>query len=120
MKILNRLYLEEKYKNIDELENIDLSYQKINRIEYDTFYGLKNIKTLNLSNNEIDTLDPILFKDLFLLENIDLSNNKLNKIIPGILHGLPYIKNINLKNNKNLLLENFEKNNYLKNINFIL
>ena len=95
-------------------KEINFLHKKINKLQ-DLIENKSINSNINLSNNFIENIDPLLFKDLFYLEIIDLSNNRLKKIILGLFHGLPYIKTVNLKNNHNIFLEKVYKN-----INFVL
>ena len=57
-------YCSEKYGgNINDLTEIDLSYQKIVYFNKDTFSGLTNLKKLYLNSNRICELDDDLFVD---------------------------------------------------------
>jgi Leucine-rich repeat (LRR) protein len=75
-----------------ELENLDLSGSRsLHTIGPDTFSYFAKLKQLNLSNCEIDEIDPQAFDQLPQLNELDVSNNimeklKLKRVIPKILN----------------------------------
>lgn len=79
------------FRNLSLLESLDLSY---NRLTYEqmpqsifegaydaaTFEPLKNLKVLNLSHNELHTLDPDIFEHFPNLEELILGFNPFKVI----------------------------------------
>ena len=64
---LNRLKLEKKYhdlENLQKADKIDLKQLEIISIDANTFEGLTNIVKLHLNRNKIPLLDPKCFKGI--------------------------------------------------------
>ena len=90
---------------INTLEKLDLSNNNIRGI----YSNLFNLKELNLSNNNIESIEQFNFSNLLNLENLDLSNNNIanyvDKYFNDIDHVLEPLKSltkletINLDNN---------------------
>ena len=62
------------------LLSLDLSFNKIRRINTNFFAGLTNLKHLNLSNNEIVVITPDVLDRIPQLIDLDLSENYLQHI----------------------------------------
>ncbi|XP_072180194.1 uncharacterized protein [Diadema setosum] len=78
---------------------LDLSYNRINRIESDSFAGLGNLLRLALSYNDIYTLPEKVFLHLTSLQNLDLSNNHLTAVQAHVYTALPRLQILTLKRN---------------------
>lgn len=72
-------------QNVSSLTEIDLSYNKLETIDRNTFGGLNNLKAIYLSHNQLEHIDADGFADSPNLEIIDLSNNNFLNI-PEFLH----------------------------------
>ncbi|XP_026749119.2 toll-like receptor 3 [Galleria mellonella] len=59
---------------------LDLSYQQVTSIEDYAFFGLEKIEELLLNHNNIGILSEKSFKSLHSLVHLDLSNNKITSI----------------------------------------
>ncbi|CAL1538527.1 unnamed protein product [Lymnaea stagnalis] len=81
---------------------LDLSYNKIPRINDTDFIGLENLQVLYLQNNEITLIEPASFKNLFRLQTLILANNKLGALdTAGVLfQSLTSITRIDLQNSE--------------------
>lgn len=91
------------------LETLDLSRNKISRIEPDVMNGLPSLRELNLSNNRLDFVDKKeivsnfrLFHNLAHLERLNLSHNRIvhvnqDSFAADTLEGL---KTLRLDNNQ--------------------
>ncbi|XP_031639016.1 slit homolog 3 protein-like [Contarinia nasturtii] len=64
------------------LHSLDVSYNQIETIENGAFNNSVHLRFLNLSNNNISNLNNELFRKLFDLKSLDLSHNKLTSIEP--------------------------------------
>jgi len=99
---------------------INLSYRNIAEIEdekeVNTFLGLKNLKDLNLSSNQLTSIKANLFQDLKNLQNINLENNKIISIDKMSFNGMLMVENINIAQNPISILFPNELN-YLCNSN---
>ncbi|RUS74257.1 hypothetical protein EGW08_017976 [Elysia chlorotica] len=65
----------------------------------DVFKNLKKLKLMNLSENNIYFLHPLVFKNMANIEHIDLSQNRLGKVDFSISH-MKSLQGINLKANQ--------------------
>lgn len=90
-----------------EIDEVDLSNNKIKKFEED-FFNFK-IKKINLMNNKIEGIVVI---DSLKLENLNISKNKIEKIYVNN----SIIRNLNASDNKLVLLQMPLYNS--KNINF--
>ncbi|XP_076240402.1 uncharacterized protein LOC143182950 [Calliopsis andreniformis] len=65
-----------------KLVDLDLSYCHIRKISMDAFYGLGNLKCIDLSNNELEFIPPGLFgaQQQKELKEVNLSRNKLTSL----------------------------------------
>ncbi|XP_043257252.1 carboxypeptidase N subunit 2-like [Colletes gigas] len=70
------------FVDLIKLLDLDLSYCHIRKISMDAFYGLENIKRIDLSNNELEFIPPGLFgvQQQKELKEIILSKNKLTSL----------------------------------------
>ncbi|RVE54580.1 hypothetical protein evm_000701 [Chilo suppressalis] len=109
-----------------DLEDLKVYGSTINRIESSAFQHVRTIKTLDLSENNIDFIDPFAFaelhslttlkmingladevrilpfeplKALIELQHLDLSNNKLKNVPDTSFHFLYKLKSLNLQDN---------------------
>ncbi|CAF0939321.1 unnamed protein product [Brachionus calyciflorus] len=67
------------FKNLEVLEKLNLSNNKIALTE-NNFQHLKSLKSLDLSGNQLQYIHPNVFNSLNRLEYLDLSNNNLEKV----------------------------------------
>lgn len=73
-------YLLKFGQNISELREIDLSYNKLHRIDSTSFAEHNKLATINLSHNELRHLSSDAFKSVHNLELIDLSDNYFREV----------------------------------------
>ena len=112
---------ENTFNGLNNLENLNLLYNYITKINPSTFINLEKLKELNLSGNELEEINKDTFNGLNNLENLNLSSNKLKKINSFAFNGLNNLKNLNLSDNK---LEEINKDtlnglNNLENLNLL-
>ncbi|KAF7994465.1 hypothetical protein HCN44_003937 [Aphidius gifuensis] len=81
------------------LKYLDLSSNKLARLESDVFNGLLNLKYLDISNNELKSLPDKTFIDLKSLNYLDLNTNKLASLDSNIFNGLSNLKLLNISDN---------------------
>ncbi|CRL08203.1 CLUMA_CG020936, isoform A [Clunio marinus] len=87
------------------LKSLDLSGNKLKHIEPETFNGLESLENLDLSYNDMEFLEEDIFNDLKNLKNVNLESNKLHYLHPKTLHLLKYLEVINIDNNFLSVLE---------------
>ena len=93
------------FKNFSRITELDLSYNKIDVIEKDMFFGLSNLKKLFIEGINIAEIHADSFRNLQSLEYISLQYNKLQRIGNNIFDGLVNLKEIHLNDNKITAIE---------------
>ena len=102
------------FKGLNKLEYLDLSNNEIDSIDRDSFKDLNNLEFLKLSSNQIETIDSNLFKSLDTLWQLRINGNQIKFLDEKIFDILRNIREISLDNNKivtipsNLLQHNFK------------
>ena len=116
------------FESMDWLERLDLSRNKITKIEAatfrglgrlrelnldeglamnevaaGTFLGLRNLEDLRMSNNDVSILRVGAFVDLGRLQELDLSSNRIENIEPGAFAGLRSLESLKMKSDRNAL-----------------
>ena len=82
-----------------DLNSVILLYLNINLIT-DAFNGFFELARLDLSHNELDSLDSHVFHDLVKLESLDLSHNNIGSLNRTLLTGLSRLSCIYLESHK--------------------
>lgn len=70
---------------IDVIEDLDLSYNNLVNIPWETIGRLSNANTISLDHNLIDFVPEGIFSNLHKLARLDMTSNKLKKIPPDPL-----------------------------------
>lgn len=81
------------------LEDIDLSYNKLQAVHADDFLRFPRLHTLKLQYNNISHIDNDAFKNSTLLEHLDIFNNSLQEIPATALTPLLNLKKLYMSNN---------------------
>ncbi|KAM7421575.1 hypothetical protein PAMA_015623 [Pampus argenteus] len=81
------------------LEDIDLSYNRLQAVHADDFLSLPQLRILNLRYNNISHIDNDAFKNNTLLEQLDIFNNSLQEIPATSLTPLLSLKQLYMSNN---------------------
>lgn len=81
------------------LEEIDLSYNKLQAIHADDFLHLPQLHILKLQFNNISYIDNDAFKNNRLLEHLNIFNNSLQEIPATALIPLVNLKELYMSNN---------------------
>lgn len=93
--------------NLDSLEILDLSYNDIETINGDVLQPLKNLKKFVLGNNKLKVIPDNLFRNMPRLITIHLLGNQISDVPVNAFRGTP-LKNLNLSSNKiTYLTDNF-------------
>ncbi|XP_055389879.1 leucine-rich repeat-containing protein 24-like [Condylostylus longicornis] len=112
---LQRIYLKksniqyihrEAFKDLKILVEVDLSDNKIEMLEKETFTGNDRLRILYLSGNPIKKLVAYQFPILPQLRTLDLNDCLINQIDPLSFANLKLLESLYLKNN---LLENLSE-----------
>ncbi|XP_044136088.1 leucine-rich repeat-containing protein 17 [Bufo gargarizans] len=82
-----------------DIIKLDLSSNKIKRLQAKQFKDVPNLEILNLSNNGIEFIDPAAFSGLMNLHELDLSENKICNFQYGVLEDLYFLKKLWLRDN---------------------
>uniref|UniRef100_A0A2L2Y5G3 Leucine-rich repeat neuronal protein 2 n=1 Tax=Parasteatoda tepidariorum TaxID=114398 RepID=A0A2L2Y5G3_PARTP len=82
-----------------QLKILDLSYNRISKIDSNVFRNVPNLKSLDLSHNAIDRIDNT-FGSSTNLEYLDLSYNALKVIGSNLVPLMPKIKSLNFAYNQ--------------------
>lgn len=91
--IPKHLFLSEVHKNLLE---IDLSYNSIEKITSNAFYGLELLQLINLSSNKIKCMEKSSFYNLPYLSYIDLTYNHLKNLSENTFEYLPNLLSLDL------------------------
>ncbi|XP_063540131.1 insulin-like growth factor-binding protein complex acid labile subunit [Cydia strobilella] len=86
------------FRNLGNLEELDLSFNKLRSIDFDTT-DLKTLRYFYISNNVIQQIRRDTFEPLISLKIIDLSNNAIEDIQTRSFNNLKILILLNLKNN---------------------
>ncbi|MGH0140957.1 UNVERIFIED_CONTAM: hypothetical protein FKN15_076530 [Acipenser sinensis] len=70
---------------LETLEDLDLSYNNLREIPWDTITRLVSVNTLSLDHNLIEFVPEGIFSNLHKLARLDMTSNKLKKIPPDPL-----------------------------------
>ncbi|XP_046402678.1 leucine-rich repeats and immunoglobulin-like domains protein 1 isoform X2 [Ischnura elegans] len=87
---------------IPELKHLNLSENQLTSVQIDMFFELSRLRELNLSHNLLHTLEYSFRTGEYLfsiLEVIDLSSNQLTKLKSGFHYFMPNLKHLNISSN---------------------
>ncbi|KAJ3590303.1 hypothetical protein NHX12_008256 [Muraenolepis orangiensis] len=70
---------------VTTLEDLDLSYNNLAQVPWETVGRLTNVNTLNMDHNLIEDVPQGVFTNLHKLARLDMTSNKLKKIPPDPL-----------------------------------
>ncbi|CAL8361481.1 unnamed protein product [Merluccius merluccius] len=70
---------------VSTLEDLDLSYNNLAQVPWETVGRLTNVNTLNMDHNLIENVPQGVFTNLHKLARLDMTSNKLKKIPPDPL-----------------------------------
>lgn len=89
------------FKHMTNLKVLDLSFNKLQSMNDQSFSGLGNLMKLDLNNNRFDGGMPNkVFESMKCLTDLDLSHNGLTRINEKTFVGLQNLQNLHLNNNK--------------------
>ncbi|XP_062491982.1 leucine-rich repeat and fibronectin type III domain-containing protein 1-like protein [Pezoporus occidentalis] len=70
---------------IETIEDLDLSYNNLVHVPWETVAKLSNVNTISLDHNLIEAVPEGIFSNLHKLARLDMTSNKLKKIPPDPL-----------------------------------
>ncbi|XP_053137742.1 toll-like receptor 4 isoform X1 [Hemicordylus capensis] len=77
------------FKNITQLQVLDISNCGLQQVSPDSLAGLPRLRELNVSNNKLLGLHPVIYECLQALTVLDLHNNQLATLTEEDLKNLP-------------------------------
>lgn len=88
-------------EGLDQLQILDLSVNELTSewVNRDTFSGLVRLIVLNLSHNRITKIDSLLFQDLNNLQFLSLEYNNIGRIADGAFSNLKNLHSLSLAHN---------------------
>ena len=111
--------IKNEFKNLNTLIKLDLSSNQIESLDATSFTGTDQLSLLNLSKNKINSLPRYIFKNLIHLNEIDLSGNNISDLDVSVFNNLKNLINLNVSNNNiKQLQSSFDKLTSLVTINF--
>lgn len=89
------------FHHVPGLKSLDLSENRISKIEPDTFLDVAaSLTSLNMANGQaITTLPSEPFKKLTSVRSVDFSNNRIGKVPADFFHSMKELRSINLQDN---------------------
>ena len=99
------------------LQILDLSFNRIQRIEYDMF-RFQNLQVLHLDDNQIEEIDSKSFVDMGSLNYLSLEGNRITRLADETFQNLHNLKFLNLAFNR-LTEVNFDALDYVGSLSFL-
>ena len=99
------------------LQVLDLSFNRIRRIEYDMF-RFENLRVLHLDDNQIEQVDSKSFVDMGSLNYLSLEGNRISRLADETFQNLHNLKFLNLAFNR-LTEVNFDALDYVGSLSFL-
>merc|ERR1719317_900436 len=87
------------FRDNSDLDRLDLSYNQLTSLDYDTLTSLPNLRVLKANNNQLSCVDPAL-KYLTNLQILNIHNNLLTSLPTGVFSFLPRLRQLRLDDNK--------------------
>lgn len=88
------------FSGLTELEVLDLSRNNIFSIDAEAFHSTQNLSIVRLANNRLTEINETVFSPLILLKYLDLSNNKISSIQKEMFHRNTGLEWLSLTNNR--------------------
>ncbi|PRD36761.1 UNVERIFIED_CONTAM: Tl [Trichonephila clavipes] len=76
------------FGNLSNLKKLNLSFNEINVISKNAFAGLSNLNQIYITNNQLESIDEDVFNSNVQLKTVDLSFNQVKVLPQMILHNL--------------------------------
>lgn len=105
LKAINRTTFESLDKPRTAI--LDLSVNKISKIQNGTFEGFRNLRILTMQINNLHRIDAPTFNGLMMLEELDLSRNMISDVDRDAFRHMMSLHTIDLSHNCMLQLPNY-------------
>lgn len=102
------------FSSCKDLQTLKLHNNEIETISSKAFFGLTELRSLILSNNKIVHLPLFVFSPLSNIETLSIDNNFLAVISYNQFSRNPELLSLNLENNRIVLIDNGSFENVLK------
>ena len=86
-------------EQLSRITGLDVSGEEIASLQAGDFGGLSALELLKLSDNQLTGLPVAIFAELAELETLELQNNQLSRLSSDVLCGVGKLKTLNLANN---------------------
>ena len=88
------------FSPLTNVKYMDLSYNRLETLLPNTFYGLNRCQLLNLvGNSAIKRIAPLAFAGLNALEELHIKNTKLDRVSSNMFQGLFRLKRLDISSN---------------------
>ena len=84
------------FDGLTNLNELNLDYNKLEKIDSNTFERLINLEILSLQDNIIEEIEERSFESLKYLKELNLKFNRLKRIDFNTFHGLTKIETLSL------------------------
>ncbi|XP_070708673.1 toll-like receptor 13 [Pempheris klunzingeri] len=95
-------------RNLSTLVELNLSTNDIKTLECQDFANLMYLRELSLHQNSISALEECVFKDLIRLQVLKLQTNQISKLSKAFVKHLPNLRQLHLNGNKLTVIQNGE------------
>ncbi|KAK5640280.1 hypothetical protein RI129_011091 [Pyrocoelia pectoralis] len=102
------------FESFERLKGLFLDYNRIHRLESDSFSFLINLLALHISNNRLENIPINAFVGLLSLQLLDLSHNQLQSTVKFVLPSDMHTLNLSYNNITHLVPRTFAKLSNLK------
>ena len=97
LQVVNAAFFD-KY-DVTKIQTLDLSNNKIQKLDPNTFVNFTSLTSLKLNNNLINDIDLAWFVNMPFLTTLNLNNNRLTYLPTGIFYGLTSLTSLDLSYN---------------------
>lgn len=96
---VNNLYMSSKRKCATQLKTLDLSLNNLENLPFSVFSGLHNLTELSIQNNRVSFIADSAFEGLTALAIVRLNGNGLHSLPPDLFNETKLLREIYLQNN---------------------
>ncbi|XP_023228822.1 leucine-rich repeat-containing protein 15-like [Centruroides sculpturatus] len=95
------LFPNKPFRELINLSELYIKYGKL-KVLPDLFYNLHNLTKLDLNDNKLESINPLVFRNLTRLEYLDLGLNRIKDLPSGMLKGLFNLRLFFIQGNREL------------------